>query len=609
MSTADGPTLKLARFEVTKMLGKGMQGAVYLARDPELGRLVALKALTPAKDDADFAEQLISEARIAARIAHPNVVPVYEVIKHKDVPVVVFEYVEGQSLKQWLATNGPCQEDAALSLMVRIAVGLRAAHDQEIVHLDLTPNNIMIDRDGRPRIMDFGLARMMRSEGLRDKNVITGTPRYMTPEHIRNAPLSAATDIFAAGLIFYELLAGTQAISHDSLVTIFKAIQAARIDWKRLRVAQISPELIALLRDMLQVDSTQRIQNAMELVDALDEIIALKKSNPESGLALQFLLRRLQRRPEFPAFSASIAEINKMTDEHSNASFDKVGAVVLRDYSLTNRVMKIANSAFFDRGAGSVTTISGAIGRLGLRTIRMLCNGLMMFDQFGSRSEDLKDAMVRSYFAGLLAREVARETHRRLAEEAFVCGLFHRLGSNLLMYYLFDEYSDIQSQRAKGVREADAERAVIATTSSAVGMAIAAKWRFSEAIVDSMRRLDDGRIPEFNDASALRYFANFGNDVCEVLSTATEAQSLQVQLQDVLLRFVQLDLVDLKSLATLIEAAIEQFESLSASLGVDASRTTFINTARTVLPDVIARETSVDTTDALAAEEHLATSC
>ncbi len=469
----------IGRFEVSKRLGEGLQGKVYLGWDPSLERQVALKVITPVGGDTAYSQDVIEEARIAARISHPNVVPLYEVGMYRNMPLLVFEFVDGMTLKNYLSKHGRFNEKDVLSIMVRIAVGLACAHEQWIVHLDLSPNNIMIDKEGRPHIMDFGLARVVAAnDKIKTEKDVGGTPRYMTPEHIAGKEFSPATDVFTLGLMFYELLTNTPAINHQNFDDIIDAVALADIDWGKLQHQGIMPEIIAALREMLQKDPANRYKSTTELVPVLDDVIAIQRSEDKGTLSLDFLLRRLQRRPEFLACSHSIAEINRLTDEKTNTDFNQLGAVIVRDYSLTNRVMKIANSVIFDRSGDGVKTISQAVSRLGLKLVRMICNGLLLFNQADDKDNDLKDILVASFVAGLIARHITASIKRRIAEEAFICALFHNLGNHLLIFYLPDEYEDINALILKGEEAHKAERAILSTTTSALGMAVAEKWNF-----------------------------------------------------------------------------------------------------------------------------------
>jgi len=570
---------KIGRFEVSKRLGQGLQGKVYLGWDPNLERKVAIKVITPADGDAAYSQDIVDEARIAARISHPNVVPIYEVGMYHQTPLLVFEFVDGVTLRQYLKKNDHFDESQALSFMVRIAVGLKCAHEQGIVHLDLSPNNIMVDKEIRPRIMDFGLARVIANI---DKNLyendIVGTPRYMSPEQVTGGKLTPASDIFTLGLLFYELLTGMPAIGNKEVKDIFTAIENGDIEWGRLQHQGTSNEIIAVLRDMLQVDPEKRFQSASDLVPELDDVIAIQRSDERGSLALEFLLRRLERRPEFPACSHSIAEINQLTDENSNSDFNKLGAVIVRDYSLTNRILKVANSVIFDRGGEGVKTISQAVSRLGLKLVRMISNGLLLFNQADDKDSHLKDILVASFVAGLIARHITTSIKRRIAEESFICALFYNLGNHLLIFYLPDEYEDIKTLIAKGYETQKAEREVLSTTTATLGMAVAKKWNFPDTIINCMTHLPPGLLaPPKEDQDILRHAANFANELCALIMSNAEGLDLVSEVNDFNERHQAIFSNEPDKLAQLVSAAADKFSALAPGLGINYNKSYFCN--------------------------------
>ncbi|MDH5622685.1 MAG: serine/threonine protein kinase, partial [Gammaproteobacteria bacterium] len=189
---------RIGRYEVIRSLGKGAQGAVYLGRDPTLDRLVAVKVLTSKNAElnsiTDGGAPL--EARMSSQLKHPNIVPIFDAGEFTVGPFLVFEYVEGKTLSQTLESNGPLSIEAAVPLIAAILNAVAAAHASGILHLDLSPRNVLIGADGVPRVMDFGLAQYV-SIAREPKAFATGTLRYMAPEHFLGQPLGPATDVFA----------------------------------------------------------------------------------------------------------------------------------------------------------------------------------------------------------------------------------------------------------------------------------------------------------------------------------------------------------------------------------------------------------------------------
>ncbi len=194
----------VSQYRIVRLEGRGGMGEVYLARDTRLGRRVALKVLAPRLwDSPEERERLLLEAQTTARFAHPHIVTLYEVGEHRGRPFLALEYLDGQTLRQRLAEGTPGQREAA-RLALAIASALAEAHANDVAHGDLKPENILIPRDGRLRVVDFGLAWVGHGEGASGSSP-GGTPAYLAPERRAGAPPSPASDVWALGLILCEL--------------------------------------------------------------------------------------------------------------------------------------------------------------------------------------------------------------------------------------------------------------------------------------------------------------------------------------------------------------------------------------------------------------------
>ncbi len=576
---SDNRKPRVGRFELRAELGRGFHGRVYLAWDTRLERRVALKLLLTMGGDKAGREQFLSEARAVARLAHPNVIPLYDAGVHGNVPYLVFEFVEGELLKSTIRRRGALPWEEAVAKCRQILDGVGAAHAENVAHLDLSPNNLMVDRQGRVRVMDFGLARLVgRTVESGDKGEVYGTPRYMSPEHFHGGPLDLQTDVFALGLVLYELLVGRPAVAGEGLNDLRNKITTGSFDWQPLAELGVPAEIVSVLRDALALERTTRWRDASEFANALDDAVQTRSTPAESELAAQFLLRRLRRRPEFPAFSSSIVEINRLTAEDSSAGVSELAAVVQRDFSLTNRLMKIANSAFFNRAGGGVTTVSQAIGLVGTRLVRMLCNGLLVFDHLQRGRPALQDALVCSFVAGLMARHFGQRVRRELAEEAFIGALFNRLGRNLVLYYLEDEFKEIQRLVAAGASPAQAEQRVLATSYAAVGAAVAASWKFPPTLIASMAPLlSDVREAPASAADALHAYAHLANELCERANV--EEASPAAALETLALRFRGVFKGAPAELGELLAASLEKFATLAPTLGIDVAHNDFCRRA------------------------------
>ena len=578
---------RIGRFDILSELGRGYHGRVFLAWDPTLERKVAIKAVLGRGNQTD---EFMTEVRAVARLAHPNIIPLFEIGTHAGTPFLVFEYVEGRLLRDELVRVSPLPEARALAWMFQVLEGMALAHAEGIAHLDLSPANLMVDARGNLRVMDFGLARLSAAEESDATTLARGTPRYMSPEHFAGKALDQRTDVFALGLILFELLAGGPAAEGEGLPAVRALITSCQFGWGRLERAGVSNGVIQVLREALAPRPEARFATAGEMLEALRQACEASAEPTAQVLAVRFLLRRLQRRPEFPAFSNSLHELNRLTAENSTAALDDLAAVVQRDFSLTNRLMKIANSAFFNRRPGGVSTLSHAITLVGTRVVRLLCNGLLVFDLLNDGRSELEDALVGAFVAALMARTLGTTQRRELAEEAFICALFHRLGRNLVIYYLSDEHREIEERVAGGEARLAAERQILGTSSASLGAAVARHWKFPDAIVDSMGDSppDAGHEPQEGTAVTrwLWAAARITTVLCETGQTATLDTTGRWAALELLAERAGPFGLDTTQLCELLAGALDSFVELAPALGVNVATSGFCQRTGVFLTEI-----------------------
>ncbi len=258
------------QLEILEMLGQGGMGMVYKARQPHLDRLVALKILPPAAaSDPAFAERFAREARALARLNHPNIVAVYDFGRSGDYYYFIMEYVDGMNLRQ-LEQSRKLTPREALTIIPKICEALQYAHDEGVVHRDIKPGNILLDRKGRPKIADFGLAKLLHP-GATDlaltlSQQVMGTPHYMAPEQIeRPLEVDHRADIYSLGVVLYEMLTGELPIGRFAAPSE-KAPLDARLDEVVLRTLENKPE--------------RRFQRASDLKTELDNISGIVEALP-----------------------------------------------------------------------------------------------------------------------------------------------------------------------------------------------------------------------------------------------------------------------------------------------------------------------------------------
>src|SRR5579872_2338709 len=253
------------RYEVLSQIGTGGTGIVYKVRDLETSEIVALKVLKPEiASDPDVQENFKREMCLARKITHKNVCRIHEFNRLNGTAYTSMELVEGESLLSRLYRVGSLPLSEALDIARQICAGLREAHAQGIVHRDLKPANIMVDRSGTVKIMDFGIARMIRNDGAMTGRIV-GTPAYMAPEQAELKPVSSCTDIYALGLVIYEMFTGVAAFDGDTPVAV--ALKQIREYPTRPReiVPQLTRSIETVIMKCLQKEPGKRFQSVDEL--------------------------------------------------------------------------------------------------------------------------------------------------------------------------------------------------------------------------------------------------------------------------------------------------------------------------------------------------------
>ncbi|MGH9316238.1 MAG: protein kinase domain-containing protein [Thermoanaerobaculia bacterium] len=275
---------RLGPYEILAPLGAGGMGEVYRARDTRLGRDVAIKVLPEAVSaDRDRLGRFEREARAASALNHPNILTIHDVGSVDGGPYVVSELLEGETLRQRLAA-GPLSARKAVDFGIQIAHGLAAAHERGIVHRDLKPENVFVTGDGRVKILDFGLAKLIGPEagkpaatgalteelGTRP-GVVMGTVGYMSPEQVRGEPADARSDFFAFGSVLYEMLTRRRAFRGDNSVETMNAILKEEPPEPSRQRPDVTPALDRVVRRCLEKSPSERFQSARDLGFALEE--------------------------------------------------------------------------------------------------------------------------------------------------------------------------------------------------------------------------------------------------------------------------------------------------------------------------------------------------
>src|SRR6266436_681856 len=263
-------TLLAERYEILALLGQGGMGAVYKARDTELGRLVALKLIR-----ADLASnpgillRFKQEMILAREVTHRNVIRIFDLGQAKGFKFITMEFVEGRDLRAVLRERGKLPPDETVRIIAQVCRALESAHAAGVVHRDLKPQNIMLDAKDRVYVMDFGIAHSLETPGMTQTGVLMGTPEYMSPEQAKGIKVDARSDLFALGIIFYEMLTGISPYKADTcLATLLKRTQE-----RPPPPAEVDPAIPKAISDVvmkcLEIDRDQRYSTTREILEDL----------------------------------------------------------------------------------------------------------------------------------------------------------------------------------------------------------------------------------------------------------------------------------------------------------------------------------------------------
>ena len=272
----------VGHYRILEKIGVGAMGEVFRARDERLGRDVALKIIRPSSGgNADHLRRFEQEARAAAALNHPNIVAIYDVGSAADSPYIVSELLQGKTVRERL-TEGPISVTQATDFALQIARGLIAAHDRRIVHRDLKPENLFLTQDGRMKILDFGVAKLQPETGselsaevattVTKSGMVVGTVAYMSPEQLRGKAVDHRSDIFSAGAIFCELVAGRRAFRGETEVDTMTAILREEPPEIELHEGGVPQSLRDIIRHCLEKEPENRFQSARDLAFALETL-------------------------------------------------------------------------------------------------------------------------------------------------------------------------------------------------------------------------------------------------------------------------------------------------------------------------------------------------
>jgi serine/threonine-protein kinase len=342
----------LGRYQIQGVLGKGAMGLVYDALDPNLNRRVAIKTILTRKLDAEAARMIAvrfeREVRAVARLNHPNIVQVYDFGTEGELAYIVMEHVQGKELKVRFDAHERFDLKTAFHLMIELLDALDFAHEAGIVHRDIKPGNVMVDAGGHAKLTDFGVARVVESEGNQAEatraGALVGTPSYMSPEQIQGQKVDRRTDIFSAGIILYQFLTGRKPFEGTQFALQQKIVMEDPV-WPSALV-QLPPEFDRVVARALAKEAEQRYQSARSFAASLKRILEGKPPE-EPGEA--------PSRPQPVAPSAARAQDSEAETEFWNGVKDSDDPEDLKLY-----VEQFPRGAFIEQAKRRIAALGGA---------------------------------------------------------------------------------------------------------------------------------------------------------------------------------------------------------------------------------------------------------
>ncbi|HZX10598.1 MAG TPA: serine/threonine-protein kinase [Acidobacteriota bacterium] len=266
---------KIGKYEILDTIGKGAMGVVYKALDPDINRVVAIKAIrfdviSEESDREEIMKRFIREAQSAGKLIHPNIVTIYDVVRSENMTYIVMQYIEGYSLQKTISSGEKIPTEKAVRLMTQICDALGYAHQKGIIHRDIKPANILIDKEENPYLVDFGIARVETSTITQTGRTV-GTPSYMSPEQVMGEKVDKCSDIFSLGVLLYEILIGKRPFHGDSITTvIYKIINEEPFSSTEIKKS-LPKGFEPIISKALSKDPKKRYQTCDQLKNDLEE--------------------------------------------------------------------------------------------------------------------------------------------------------------------------------------------------------------------------------------------------------------------------------------------------------------------------------------------------
>lgn len=573
---------RLGRFKPLGILGKGAQGIVYLANDPQLNRKVAIKTISQGGLNKS---QLVNEARNVSQLQHPNIVTLYEIGTHEEYFFLVYQYINGRTLRKVLDETPILPVLDAVQIIIQVLDGLSYAHEKDIIHRDLNPTNIFVDKNGTPKLMDFGISTLSGNDA--SSNEVIGTASYMSPEQINGNSVGPYSDIFSLGIVLFEMLTGASIFSsNNSMATMYKVMNenilppshrnnAIDQDLDRIVLTALSRSIQDRYKDAQELKTELVLYSKRESGDIDTGVLVTHSGESTEKQTLTILRRNMERKKDFPAVAKHVTQIMQQTNR--SASANQLAKVILNDQSLTSKILRLVNSSAYAHFGGEIRTISRAVVILGIEHVRSIAVGIIMFQhlQNSSQIDALKSNACNSYLSAMLAKSLASTINSLEPEEAFIASMFHKFGMQITIYYLPEEHNEIQNLiHHKGMKESAAATRVLGLNYTKLGRSIAKEWALPENILKGLSQPHEGIVPKPKTPDEIiSQLAAYTNEIADV--AGSDEKNKKKRLEIISNHYKRSFDLDADKIIKLITLFIDDINEFARALDIDAGKTIY----------------------------------
>ena len=578
----------LGNYQITQKLGQGGMGVVYQARHATLNRLVAIKFLaSQCSKDKEYVDRFLREAQATARLNHPNIIGVYDAGVSDDVYYLVMEYVRGRDLACLLRLRKVFDEFKAIRLMRHAASALGYAHGEGIIHQDIKPENLILTPEDQIKLCDLGLATWVSDpvSAMAVAGEVIGTPFYISPEQVSDAAsVDARTDIYSLGAAFFHILTGRPPFPGDDHEEVMTKHLREPLPWPRSIRPDLSEDISQILSKMMAKDVNDRMQSMDAVVAALtlleaehanahSHIHTLTLESAGSQKTVSKLKGRLYGRTDFPSLAGTVNVISKLAAVNDATTIEDLTETILTDFALTNKILKLVNSAFYSAYDGKIGTVSRAVMVLGLAQVRNAALSLMLFENVQNRplAREIKEISVTNFLSGIIARHLSKKVGFKNKEEAYICSLFHNLGKLLVTFYLPEENAQVKELMAREhLHEQLASGSALGISYEHLGIKIADEWNFPEQIIATMQRLPTFNVPKPKTApDQLRCVVCFSNELAAILRDSTFTEEMRdTVFQELIQGYKNCFSISIDEIAEILDTSLKELTAYVAALNM-----------------------------------------